>query len=1038
MGKRIRIRTAIVTAIVGSLVAVSPAIAVPQEQAKDVKVAQYPSIPQPSTGSFDWAQRARDYDAFVYDWTDRGVYSTIREDATALNMEDGETTYKMPAYYGDSRTIAESGDGSQEAVTQIASVVGATLVGIDKSNQDGYNYVDMLRTFYHPETGIAMNTPAGEDNSPGSKSIWYTTTANVLYYMMGSLYPNATDMDTILRSIADQYYEMLEALGKSNANLDFQDYDFANETVTKGRLEGGEAAAGAAAILLWANSKFGDAKYLEGAIWAMDSLENAGKNLYYEVLVLFAPYIAARLNATENTDYDVSMYLNWLMGGSSARRSWGTLADTWGGIDVYGLSGSLTDCGPKGCGDGKSGYAFAMNSFATPLLAATAKYDSRYANVIGKWMANVNHAARYFYADQMSADQQYWGDRFINDEANVIAYEGLTSSGNAGIMALGDVPDRSTNWGVGSDATSLGLYGSSWVGFMGAALSDTGTENVIGVDLNVLDFFGDNYYPTSLYYNGNSDDAEVTVNVGESPVGLYDSVSDTVIADGVSGQVNISVPGEGSVVLVTIPSGATRVEKGNEVTFDGLPAGWNRNTDRDIARDAVSVVASSTKDGFDANSVIDGTPETMWESSEVDNQTVTVDLGKITDVAEVQLLWGPMAAKDFTISVSSDNQTWIDIATQTEGFGKRSKVSFVPTRAQYVKLSLDEPVVPGASGYSLRSFEVRQVSDNPDLALGKTANASSVQNSNQNLPAAVTDGDPLTRWESATSDPQWIQIDLGESQQIGSVVVAWEKAAAKEYQISVSDDAKEWAVVEHGENAYSPITVTSDLPQGTSGRYLRVTGTSRLTKYAYSIYSISVYGPGKVETVNPDGSAEAKQPSISVGASETGKERATTQKKTAYLVKGQGYSPNAEVTNNWTCTGEEIGTDTIIADPEGAYSYEILVSASNSCSLRATDTYGASATLGDIEFKVDATEEEKPESGGGESGGGESGGSESGGSESGGSESGGSEKGRTDAEPQTDLAITGSTALIIGLLSVVLLVVGGLALLTRYKRIERG
>jgi beta-1,4-mannooligosaccharide phosphorylase len=66
------------------------------------------------------------------------------------------TPTRCPPYYGDSWLDA---DGTQEAVGQIASVVGATLVGIDKSNQDGIDYVDMLRTFYWPSLGIARDQP---------------------------------------------------------------------------------------------------------------------------------------------------------------------------------------------------------------------------------------------------------------------------------------------------------------------------------------------------------------------------------------------------------------------------------------------------------------------------------------------------------------------------------------------------------------------------------------------------------------------------------------------------------------------------------------------------------------------------------------------------------------------------------------------------------------------------------------------------------------------------------------------------------------
>jgi hypothetical protein len=51
------------------------------------------------------------------------------------------------------------------------------------------------------------------------------------------------------------------------------------------------------------------------------------------------------------------------------------------------------------------------------------------------------------------------------------------------------------------------------------------------------------------------------------------------------------------------------------------------------------------------------------------------------------------------------------------------------------------------------------------------------------------DGSTSTRWSSAFSDPQWIQIDLGSTQSICQVVLRWETASGKAYQIQTSADA---------------------------------------------------------------------------------------------------------------------------------------------------------------------------------------------------------------------------------------------------------
>src|ERR1700753_2384621 len=77
------------------------------------------------------------------------------------------------------------------------------------------------------------------------------------------------------------------------------------------------------------------------------------------------------------------------------------------------------------------------------------------------------------------------------------------------------------------------------------------------------------------------------------------------------------------------------------------------------------------------------------------------------------------------------------------------------------------------------------------LSQGKPATASSVENAG--TPAAdAVDGNTGTRWSSAFSDPQWLEVDLGQTSTISQVVIQWETASAKAYQIQTSNDGTNW------------------------------------------------------------------------------------------------------------------------------------------------------------------------------------------------------------------------------------------------------
>src|SRR6266550_3707172 len=59
-----------------------------------------------------------------------------------------------------------------------------------------------------------------------------------------------------------------------------------------------------------------------------------------------------------------------------------------------------------------------------------------------------------------------------------------------------------------------------------------------------------------------------------------------------------------------------------------------------------------------------------------------------------------------------------------------------------------------------------------NIALNKTATASSTENAG--FPASnAVDGNTGTRWSSAFSDPQWLEVDLGSSQSICAVTLNW-------------------------------------------------------------------------------------------------------------------------------------------------------------------------------------------------------------------------------------------------------------------------
>ena len=126
-----------------------------------------------------------------------------------------------------------------------------------------------------------------------------------------------------------------------------------------------------------------------------------------------------------------------------------------------------------------------------------------------------------------------------------------------------------------------------------------------------------------------------------------------------------------------------------------------------------------------------------------------------------------------------------------------------------------------------------------NLAENQPVVVSSVENNSQENTdgANAVDGDMETRWSSEFSDPQYIIIDLGNIREFNRILLEWEYASAKEYEIQTSDDNKTWKTLAHITNGDGGLDLVS--VSGT-GRYVRLYCLQRSTVYGYSLYEIEI------------------------------------------------------------------------------------------------------------------------------------------------------------------------------------------------------
>ncbi|GIF03821.1 discoidin domain-containing protein [Actinoplanes siamensis] len=264
------------------------------------------------------------------------------------------------------------------------------------------------------------------------------------------------------------------------------------------------------------------------------------------------------------------------------------------------------------------------------------------------------------------------------------------------------------------------------------------------------------------------------------------------------------------------------------------------------------VTASSSEwAGTPATAAVDGDNGTRWSSAFAASQWFQVDLGASTSVSRIAINWEGAYAKAFTIQFSTDGATYTQAYATTTATGGQQSVTVSGT-ARYVRINLTQRALE-AYGYSFWEFQVfsGSVVTNPTnrlLSYGKPARASSEQNDVNCNPCTADrafDNDPASRWATSSTngwvDPGWIYVDLGATAQVTQVVLQWDPAYGKAYQIQVSPDATNWTTIYStttGDGLKDVINATG------SGRYVRMYGTARGGPYGYSLWEFSVYGTG--------------------------------------------------------------------------------------------------------------------------------------------------------------------------------------------------
>ena len=114
---------------------------IPVKQLRIDRVELMPNQPTPYK-MLDWKEKAVNYDQYVFNRDLSGEFLPfIWMDSSNRNFD--QTTFGLFTVIGDVRQGSKGNPEFHEALNSMGAIMSAGLVGIDKTNHEGINYVKM-------------------------------------------------------------------------------------------------------------------------------------------------------------------------------------------------------------------------------------------------------------------------------------------------------------------------------------------------------------------------------------------------------------------------------------------------------------------------------------------------------------------------------------------------------------------------------------------------------------------------------------------------------------------------------------------------------------------------------------------------------------------------------------------------------------------------------------------------------------------------------------------------------------------------------
>jgi hypothetical protein len=282
----------------------------------------------------------------------------------------------------------------------------------------------------------------------------------------------------------------------------------------------------------------------------------------------------------------------------------------------------------------------------------------------------------------------------------------------------------------------------------------------------------------------------------------------------------------------------------SEIKIYGYKAALSETCVKSQVSQATAAAASS-QIGFPSSNVVDNNLNTIWSKYGV-GSSIQLDLGSSKIICSLDIAWhkGNERQNNFVVSTSQDGKSYKTVLS-TISSGKSlsyEKYNIADTNARYIRITVNGNTQNNYASIAEIRAQVPPSSQSQGQCVDGHIQNANTSASQTGFPGTnVLDNNLDTRW-SNNGVGSWIQLDLGISNKVCDISIAWYKGNERQnnFVISTSNDGIKFSNVLSSKSSGSTLNLEKYNITDTNARYIRITVNGNTLNTYASITEVSI------------------------------------------------------------------------------------------------------------------------------------------------------------------------------------------------------